>query len=117
MKLNPAEMRTVVYLARRYRNSGEPMWPPVTALSKRLETAVLQGDASPWRQPPRHDQPHLERVEFIGTRLAAKLLGWSERRVQRHAADLDGRRVGDRLVYPAHRVAEYADHLNDRSDD
>jgi hypothetical protein len=53
----------------------------------------------------------LEDVETIGSKLAARILGWSERTVRRRAADLDGRLVGDRLVFDARVVREYRDHL------
>lgn len=50
----------------------------------------------------------------IGTLDAARLLGWSMRRVQRHAGDLDGHAVGGRLVFQRTTVIEYREAMNGR---
>lgn len=44
----------------------------------------------------------------ISTSEAATILGWHERRVRRHARDLDAATVAGRLVYDEHTVREYA---------
>lgn len=111
MKLSPTEVRAAIYALRVYRDSGQPMWPSVTALTTRLENALRCGEVSPRRQSQRTENAESVDVEFIGTRLAARLLGWPMRRVQRRAADLEGRRVGDRLVFPRQVVEEYRDYL------
>ena len=119
MKLTATEIRAAVYVLRHHRQTGGLVTPSVVALSKRLESAVLQGEAaSPWRQSDDRDDADLDHGEWIGSKLAAKLLGWSMRQIQRHAADLGGRKLGDgdRLYFPAHRVAEYANHLDDGND-
>ena len=120
MKLTAPELRAAVYVLRRHRESAAHVPPSVLALSDRLELAVLHGEASPWRQPEHTDSGDLVRVEWVGTKLAAGILGWSMRRVQRHVADLGGVRMGesDRLFYPRHHVEEYRDALHaNRSDD
>jgi len=113
MKLTAGEIRAAVYVLRSHRESAAHIYPSVAALSDRLESAVLHGEASPWRQSQHRDPADLSRVEFIGSRIAAGILGWTVRRVQRHAADLGGRRIGDRLVYPRHAVEEYRNHLDE----
>ena len=120
MKLTASEIRAAVYVLRRHQESATHIPPSVLALSDRLESAVLHGQASPWRQSEHTDSGNLERVEWIGTRIVAGILGWSMRRVQRHVADLGGVRMGesDRLFYPRHHVEEYRDALHaKRSDD
>ncbi len=107
MKLSPTEVRAAVYLARRYRQAGHVVPPSVAALAERLETAVRQGEASPWRQSPPPEVPQSTHADFIGTKLAAATLGWSVRRVQRRATDLDGCRVGGRLVFPRSAVEAF----------
>lgn len=116
MKLNPTEIRAIVFVLRCHRQSGNPVPPSVAALSKRMESAVLHGDASPWRQSQPAEPVDWSHVEFIGSRLAARRLGWTLRRVQRHAADLQGRMVGARLVFPAGAVDEFRDHLDTRNE-
>jgi hypothetical protein len=90
--------------------------PSVLALADRLDTEIRLG-LSPTRQEndsaTRQLEPENVNVELIGTRLAAELLGWTERRVQRHQADLDGRMIGGRLVFRANVVREYARGLED----
>ncbi len=57
-------------------------------------------------------RPQLADVETIGTKLAARILGRSERWVCRHANDLGGVRVGSRSwSFDARVVREYRDHL------
>lgn len=118
MKLSPVEIRAAVYIVRCYRATlaGKPP-PPIAALIDRLEAAVRVGDVSPWRQPGGVVKSDWEHAEFVGTRLAARMLGWTERTVQRRASDLDGRKINDRWVFPAHSVREYRDHqFEDGSD-
>ncbi|MCA2302731.1 hypothetical protein JF770_04105 [Mycobacterium intracellulare] len=50
--------------------------------------------------------------ETIGTRLAAEILERSPKWVSRHRDDLGGRLVGDRLVFDAAQVRDYAAELN-----
>lgn len=115
MKLTPYEIRATVYVLRLFQQTATQVPPSVAALAERLETAVRQGDASPWRQSEQPSPTESEHdVELISTAEAAHILGWTMRRVQRHAADLDGRRLGDRLAYPADRVHEYRDALTDK---
>jgi hypothetical protein len=83
----------------------------VQRLYDRLELAI-RCPVSPRRQQNGSDTGQFE--EWIGTRLAAQILGWSQRRVQRHRADLDGQLRGDRLVFPARAVRGYAEALQQR---
>jgi len=117
MKLTPTEIRAAVFLARRHRRAGGAVPPSVAALSERLESAVRQGEASPWRQSQPVTPPQSTCVEIIGSRLAAAILGWGVRRVQRHAADLDGHHVGDRLVFRRAAVEDFKRHLDELDDD
>lgn len=81
--------------------AGRPTPHSMRELWRRLDHAV---EVSQRGQAPGGDPAS----SFIGTHLAAEILGWGERRVRRYAADLDGRLVGDRLLYPETSVREYA---------
>jgi hypothetical protein len=47
--------------------------------------------------------------EFISARQAADIIGLSRRQIQRIGADLDGRIVDGRWLYPLNTVREYAE--------
>lgn len=109
MKLDGWEIGTAYHYLSEYRRRGLPTRSSFTALYERLHRVVTVGEVSPTRQENRTDSSALEHVELIGTRLAAEILGWSVRRVQRHAADLDAVTVGTRLVFHADTVRQYRD--------
>ena len=90
-----AAVRVLGALIRERAIMGRPVSYGVQQLHSRLRLADAAGS-------------------LIGTRLAAEMLGWGERRVRRHAADLDGTLVGGRLLYPQASVREYADALHDK---
>ena len=121
MKLTPTEVRACVFAVAQFRRAavmgGGRVPPSVAALADRLDHELRFG-LSPTRQEndsaTRQLEPENLNVELIGTRLAAELLGWTERRVQRHQADLDGRMIGGRLVFRANAVREYARGLEDK---
>lgn len=63
--------------------------------------------------PPRHEThppgPHSEHDD-IGTTEAARIIGLSERQVQRRQADFGGRRTpSGQLVFDRRRIIEYAE--------
>jgi hypothetical protein len=64
---------------------------------------------------PRHEcdsgGEQLEADSWIGSRQTAAILGWDIRRVQRCASDLDGRKIGNRLMFRESTVLEYAEGL------
>jgi hypothetical protein len=121
VKLTPTEVRACVFAVAQFRRAavmgGGRVPPSVAALADRLDHELRFG-LSPTRQEndsaTRQLEPENLNVELIGTRLAAELLGWTERRVQRHQADLDGRMIGGRLVFRANAVREYARGLEDK---
>lgn len=111
VELDDAEARAVVHvLGRLIRDAavaGRPTPNSVLELWRRLDHTV---SVSSTRQPN-----GLQRIEFgvsrIGTRQAAAILGRGERWVQRHAADLDGEKIGERLVFDERTVREYGQAL------
>ena len=102
-----AAVRVLGALIRERAIMGRPVPYGVQQLHSRLRLAV---DVSSPGQSAGGDAAG----SLIGTRLAAEMLGWGERRVRRHAADLDGRIVGGRMLYPQSSVREYADALHDK---
>ena len=121
MNLSPTEVRACVFAVAQFRRAavmgGRRVPPSVAALADRLDRELRFG-MSPARQESDCATTQLNvenmNVELIGTRLAAELLGWTERRVQRHQADLDGRMIGGRLVFRASAVRDYRDGMEDR---
>lgn len=90
-----------VLRGRRLRGQPVPSW--LRALYDRLDNEVR---ASRTRQESGSAEPELKPDEWIGTAQAAVLLGWSRRRVQRRAADLDGQIVGGRWLFRESAVVE-----------
>ncbi len=52
-------------------------------------------------------------MTWIGSRLTAEILGWDIRTVQRRGADLDGRKVGGRWIFPEPMIQELREALDD----
>jgi len=118
VNLDDAEMRQVLYLAAQERRArlaaGHPPGDWLLRLERRLELEVAvsrsRQDESVNLQLSNHDD------EWIGTRTAAACLGWTSRKVQRHAADFDGQLASCGWVFRAKAVLEYAAGLNDDRD-
>jgi hypothetical protein len=96
----------------RVRMAGKPPGPQpwLRELLSALHNAVAMS-------PSRHsgdgrdaDSDHDDRI--IGTPAAAEILGWTTKQVQRRTADLDGQKVGGKLMFRATAVAAYAEALN-----
>lgn len=122
MNLSPTEVRACVFAVAQFRRAaamaGRRVPPSVAALADRLDHELRFG-VSPARQECDCAAGQLEStgehaMEWIGTRMAAGILGWELRRVQRHAADLDGQLVGARWVFPRRSVDAYANGLEDK---
>ena len=117
LQLSRDEIRAAIYglaaVQRARAAAGAPVPHPVITARQHLEAAYRCGVS-----PPRHQNGAFteELEEWIGTRLAAQVLGWHPRRVQRHRGDLDGRLVGGRLVFPAVAVREYAKQIGAQRD-
>ena len=116
MRLNPTEIRAMVFVLRYHRQAGNPIPLSVAALSKRVESAVLDGEASPWRQSEAPDPVDLNHVDLIGSKTAAERLGCSDRTVQRRASDFQGQKVGNRYVFPVAAVDRFRNHLENRNE-
>lgn len=85
--------------------AGRPVPPAVRALRDRLDLAI-RCPMSRTRQEIHCSRGELT-TEWIGTATAAQMLNWHPRRVQRHAADLDGQLTGGRLMFRARAVEDY----------
>jgi hypothetical protein len=119
MKLTANDLRTTYWIVARWRRAeimaGRPIERPVAALMERLDREIR------WAvSPSRHEIDSAagelkaeHTVELIGTKLAAQILGWSERKVQRHRSDLGGRCVVGRLVFNAKTVRHYKEQMED----
>jgi hypothetical protein len=121
VKLTPTEVRACLYAVAQFRRAavmgGRRVPPSVAALADRLDRELRFG-ASPARHqsdsgPGQLEPERTDADQLIGTWQAAKLLGWTVRRVQRHRADLEGRLIGGRLVFRTNVVREYAQGLED----
>lgn len=90
--------------------AGRPVANELRAFQRRLAAAV---EVSSRRQSAAVVREELG-VSRIGTRQAATLLGWGVRRTQRHASDLGGELVADRLTFDERTVREYAEALQSK---
>lgn len=92
---------------RRGKTPGVQPWNAELIRALELELAV-----SPRRQTDGQVDACLEHEhddEWIGSRQAAAILGWHERKVQRLAADLDGQKISGRdFLFNARHVRDYA---------
>jgi hypothetical protein len=90
--LDAEEIRATYYAVSAFDRgralAGRPVPPSVRALLDRLDLAI-RCPVSSTRHEMYGGRGELEE-EWIGTALAAKVLDWHPRRVQRRAADLDG---------------------------
>jgi hypothetical protein len=96
----------------RARAAGKPpgVQPWLARLVRRLELEVAVSSS---RHDDRDGSSRSKGDEWIGTAEAARILGWHPRRVQRHAADLDGRKFPTQLVFRESAVRDYAEGLTD----
>jgi hypothetical protein len=91
----------------RARAAGKPPGPQpwLVKLARRYWLEV-----SSTRQQFDGGRPELSHEDDnpIGTVEAASILRWNIRKVQRRSDDLDGRKIGGRLVFSESAVREYA---------
>jgi hypothetical protein len=96
---------------RERRIAGRPFPREVSKLLDRLTREYQTPSQS--RQAGRIEREELRAVSArIGTRLAAEILGWSTRTVQRHAEDLGGELVGNGWSFREVEVLAYARRTN-----
>lgn len=118
MILDDGELWWLLYCCgneQRYRSTGQrglrrPISAPLGRLIRRLE---LEAATSRSRQDESDALSLSNYEEWIGTRTAASILGWSTRKVQRRAADLEGQLTSAGWIFPASAVVEYAEALTD----
>jgi hypothetical protein len=113
MNLTADDLRRLLYCCNselRARRLGKPPGPQpwLAQLVRRLE---LELAVSSTRQESDCAETSLE--TWIGSRLTADILGWDIRTVQRRCADLDGRKVGGRWIFPETVVREMREACND----
>ncbi|MDX1878217.1 hypothetical protein SBE55_10345 [Mycolicibacterium sp. 141076] len=114
--LNERHLELVLYCcgqelaARRAgKKPGVQQWNSEVIRAVELELAVTRT-----RQSERARDSCSKYEHWIDSTVAAGILGWSLRRVQRHAADLDGHKIASGAwLFPATVVYEYAAGLKD----
>jgi len=118
VNLSPNEIRAAYYAVSTCRRAlvGRRVPPSLLALSQRLEE-VLTGTAVVTRPRQSNDAVTGESepvnvMEFVGTRMAAEMLGVSLSSVLRRTDVLDGRMVGKQWVFPALAVERYRGELD-----
>lgn len=110
-ELSRARLRATLYtagaLVRERRIAGQPVPREVVDL--------LAWADQEWRQPSPTRQEAVavavaldETVRRVGTTTAARMLGWTTRRVQRHADMLGGQKIAGRLVFRVNDLRDYA---------
>ncbi|MCW2652678.1 MAG: hypothetical protein JWR32_3654 [Mycobacterium sp.] len=115
MTLTPRHLRQALWCAgavRESRATGKPVPGPLLAWNSEVVRALeLEVALSSTRQP--RQQTDCESAElrdavaWVGAALAASILGWDLRKVQRRASDLSGRKVAGRWIFPETIVREY----------
>jgi hypothetical protein len=109
VNLNNHEVRAAYYAIDAGVRSMRRVPPSVEALHRRLVEHV-RGLTQPGQEIGTAPTES-ERVEYVGTRIVAQLLGWSIRTVHRRANDLDGQLVGKSYMFPLPAVLDYAEAL------
>ena len=108
MILDDDEVRQSLYccseVLRARRRGAGPVSQWLVRLVRRYELEV----ATSRSRQPECDGVQPLKHEWIGTREAATVLGWTRRQVQRRAADLEGWKTSAGWIFPADVVLEYA---------
>ncbi|ULP45942.1 hypothetical protein [Mycolicibacter virginiensis] len=114
MILNATDIRAAYFCVaavirgRELHNHEVP--PPVRALFNRLDAEVRM---SRTRHESASDGRQSKHQDLIGVAEAAAVLGWSTRKVQRLAADLDGEMITGRWIFSKSKVDQYREGLAD----
>jgi hypothetical protein len=103
-------------VVRSRRLGCRPIPAEVRRLYDRL-TAEMQPGLSRSGQEKDCGGQQLSAGGWMSAAEAASLLGWSKRRVQRHATDLDGEIIGGRWLFRQSTVIEYAEGKQDARPD
>lgn len=103
-ELDDTDIKAALFVVSDYLRHRPSAPPSLHRLRDKLNDVLL----SPRGQETPCATPSLTDVEWVGTRFAARILGWHPRRVRRHQADLGGRLIGQRLVFDARAVRDYA---------
>jgi hypothetical protein len=98
---------------RESRATGKRVPGPLLPWNSEIVSVLKAAVSSSTRQESACGESPLESDVWIGSKLAARLLGWDIRRLQRRAADFDGRKVGARWIFPESVVREYTEGLTD----
>ncbi|MGV0991102.1 MAG: hypothetical protein ACOYB7_02505 [Mycobacterium sp.] len=116
MELSAIEVRAAYYAVANIRRAAalvrRPVPPSVEALSARLEVVMRAGEILSRRRQSAEgvaEESDSATNEWIGTRLAAEILGWNMRQVERRANDFCGCKVSERWIFPAATVNAYRD--------
>lgn len=112
MALSQRHLRLALWCANQellFRRTGQRLQRPVLSWNAELVKS-LELELSSSRQDESDGVSLSDHEECIGigTVEAARILGWGIRRVQRHAADLEGRKVSGKFVFPEAAVRDYA---------
>ncbi|UVO10867.1 hypothetical protein NM962_12595 [Mycobacterium sp. SVM_VP21] len=105
VELTHEELRAVLWMCgevvRPRQIAGQPCPPQVIALQDKLNQAWV---SSRRQQNGAVLADSTACTQQVGTRKAAALLGWTERRVQRRAGLLHGEQIAGRWVFPLAEV-------------
>jgi hypothetical protein len=117
VRLDATDLRAALFTVAHYLRTVPAAPPSLWLLRQKLDAAITSGmsltghECGCGEEELSHDT-----TEWIGARLAAKILGWTPRHARRRLADLGGRRIGDRLMFDAAAVREYAKTLHENGE-
>jgi hypothetical protein len=114
VRLDATDLRAALFTVAHYLRTVPASPPSLWRLRDKLNTAITSGMSLTGHECDcgtaelEHDQ-----VEWIGARLAAAILGCTPRHARRLHTDLGDHRIGDRLMFDAAAVREYAETLQE----
>lgn len=109
VRLDATDLRAALFTVAHYLRTVPAAPPSLWLLRQKLDAAITSGmslsghECGCGEEELSHDT-----TEWIGARLAAEIIGCSPRHARRLLADLGGQRIGDRLMFDAAAVREYA---------
>ena len=115
MRLSEHEVQVFYYtvsdVVRRRMRGGQPIPDWMRHAYAKLDCHIRTTSRA--RHESGNAEEQSEADSWIGSRQTAAILGWDIRRVQRCVSDLDGEKIGNRLLFRESTVLEYAEGLRD----
>jgi hypothetical protein len=117
VRLDATDLRAALFTVAHYLRTVPASPPSLWLLRDKLNTALTSGLSLTGHECGCGEEGlATDTTEWIGARLAAEILGCTERHARRRLADLGGRRIGATLMFDAAAVREYAKALQENGE-